>query len=325
MDPCWDSLEARKNGYLSRALATSSMGTYKTGIKQYIAFCNKVRAPTIPLSESTLENFSVSLSSRISYKSIKVYLYGVQFWSKLQGCGVLIKKMHRLKYVLRGIRRAQGNSFNRPTRPPITWSMLQQVCAFVARSESPHDADMLISAALLAFFGLLRVSEYTCPSPSNYDHEVHLSVQDVTVQWHRGLALVNIKSSKTDPFREGVRIRISVLGHYLCPVHALQRFLIRRGHNPGPLYVFQNGAFLTRDRMVDILTRALPNVSNVNTHSFRRGGASALAAAGTPDHIIQILGRWKSNAFVRYIEITDHFIVNAHNSMTNRPKKRKSK
>ena len=71
--------------------------------------------------------------------------------------------------------------------------MLQQVCAFVARSETPHDVDMLISAALLAFFGLLRVSEYTCPSPSNYDDEVHLSVEDVTVQWHRGLALVKIK------------------------------------------------------------------------------------------------------------------------------------
>ena len=324
MDPCWDELERRKTGFLTRSLAVSSTSTYNVGVRQYLAFCQQVRVPSIPLSEDVLENFCVSLSSRISQKSIKVYLSGVQHWSKLQGCRVLIKDMHRLKYVLSGIRRAQGNSFTRPIRPPVTVPMLEQICAFVARTESPFDCDMLTSAVLLAFFGLLRVSEYTCPSPSLYDPEIHLSIQDVSVCWERGVALVNIKMSKTDPFREGVTVRVSVLGHHLCPVHALVKYLLRRGASVGPLFVFQNGAFLTRDRIVDILSRALPSVIDINTHSFRRGGASALAAAGTPDHIIQVLGRWKSNAFTRYIQLTDEFIVNAHRSMTNPPPRKPS-
>ena len=74
--------------------------------------------------------------------------------------------------------------------------------------------------------------------------------------------------------------------------------------------------------MADLLGRALPDVPNVNTHSFRRGGATALAATGTPAHIIQIMGRWQSNAFIRYIEIPDEFIANAHRSMV-KPKKKK--
>ena len=90
----------------------------------------------------------------------------------------------------------------------------------------------------------------------------------------------------------------------------------------GPLYLFQNSAFLTRNRVVDLLRRALPDVPNINTHSFRRGGATALASAGIPAHIIQIMGRWQSNAFIKYIEIPDDFIAEAHRSMTRSKKKK---
>ena len=41
-----------------------------------------------------------------------------------------------------------------------------------------------------------------------------------------------------------------------------------------------------------------------HTHSFRIGGASALAARGVPDHVIQCVGRWKSLAFLAYIRLS---------------------
>ena len=162
-------------------------------------------------------------------------------------------------------------------------------------------------------------------SPSTFEASLHLSVQDVSIDWGRGGSHIRIKMSKTDPFWEGVTVRVSVLSHHLCPVRTLHTFLSRRGRTPGPLSVFQNGAFLTRDRIVDVLPRALPTLININTHSFRRGGALALAAAGTPDHITQRMGRWRSNAFTRYIHLTDEFIYNAHRSMTNPPSRSKPK
>ena len=42
----------------------------------------------------------------------------------------------------------------------------------------------------------------------------------------------------------------------------------------------------------------------ISTHSLRIAGASALAAKGVPDHVIQCLGRWKSLAFLAYIRLS---------------------
>ena len=211
MESQWDVLERQKTVLLKRSLATSSLSTYKTGIKQYLAFCRDVNRAPVPLDQDTLENFVVLLSSRVGYKAIKVYLYGVQYWSKLQGCSVLIKKMERLKYVVKGVRRAQGKAYEKGSRPPITWLMLQKICSFIFRVERPFDRDMLTSASLLAFFGLLRVSEYTCPSSTQFDEEDHLAPSDANIVWDRNCAFVYIKKSKTDPWRDGVRISFRAL------------------------------------------------------------------------------------------------------------------
>ena len=317
MGPSWTQLEAQKQLLLARSLAPNSINTYRTGINQYLEFCARFGTRPLPLSENVLENFCVSLSNRISLKSIKVYLCGIQYLSKINGFRSLIEHMLRLEYVLKAIRRSQGNKFNRPTRPPVTWHMLRLISDFLLRTESPFNRDMLLSAVLLAFFGMLRVSEYTSPTYRSFDEDTHLSVADVFINWQRRIALIRIKKSKTDPFRQGVTIRIGVLDHHLCPVHALVRYLLRRGPAPGPLFIFQNGQYLTRSRILDVLTSSLPHVPHINTHSFRRGGASALADANTPSHIIQIMGRWRSNAYMDYIQLTDDFLISAQLTMSN--------
>ena len=268
----------------------------------------------LPLSEHYLELFVTHLHTTVAHDSIKVYLYGVQFWSKMHGDRTIIADMPRLEYVMMAIRRVQGNTFTRPVRPPITWHMLHTICTHIAHTETEFDGAMLTAAALLAFFAMLRVSEYTSISPS-HDLDDSLTVQDVQFMWSRRIAFVRIKHSKTDPFRTGMTIRVAMIDHPLCPVMALHRYITLRVNTPGPLFLFQNGMFLTRQRIVDLLRCSLPHIPHVNTHSFRRGGASALAAVGTPPQIIMILGRWKSNAFAEYITFPDEFLAAASWSM----------
>ena len=117
MGPSWTQLEAQKQLLLARSLAPNSINTYRTGINQYLRFCGNFGIRPLPLSEKVLENFCVSLCHRISHKSIKVYLCGVQYLSKINGYRSLIEHMLRLDYVIKAIRRFQGNKFNRPARP----------------------------------------------------------------------------------------------------------------------------------------------------------------------------------------------------------------
>jgi hypothetical protein len=46
------------------------------------------------------------------------------------------------------------------------------------------------------------------------------------------------------------------------------------------------------------------NPKQYASHSYRIGGASALAAAGVPAYMIQLMGRWKSLAFMDYIRLS---------------------
>ena len=155
---------------------------------------------------------------------------------------------------------------------------------------SDYDGVMWRATLSLAFFGLLRISEYAAPSIFEFDPLIHLCFDDVSFVAHGSVLLVRLKGSKTDPFRMSTTLRIASTGHRVCPVTAMLEFLkIRHSGNPF-LFAFKDGQLLTRERVVLLLRAAFPENPNLNTHSFRRGGASALAAAGYPPYVIRILG-----------------------------------
>ena len=204
----------------------------------------------------------------------------------------------------------QGNTRTRPPRQPITIVHLQTIVRHIRNSDIIyHDQLLIVSAITLAFFGLLRSSEYTAPSGNTYDPSVTLLFSDITFSVNQTVAFINIKSSKTDPFKIGVTIRVGATNTECCPVHALLCFINCHNYRSGPLYTFSDGTFLTRNYVSNLLHRLWPGI-NIDTHSFRIGGASSAAAAGVADSTIQLLGRWSSNAYRRYIRVPDQAIVN---------------
>ena len=149
----------------------------------------------------------------------------------------------------------------------------------------------------------------TIPSDKDYDPAVHLSMGDIAVDdVHNPTMLqITIKQSKTDPFRRGVNLFVGRTGSDLCPVAALLGYLSVRGTKCGPLFVFEDGRFLTRVRFVEAVRSALLSAGvdqqKYCGHSFRIGAATTAAARGVEDSVIKTLGRWESLAYLQYVRI----------------------
>ena len=216
--------------------------------------------------------------------------------------------MPRLEQVLRGIKRTQARGKKKGSgRLPITVDILNKMReSWQARPT--RDAGMLWAAAALCFFGFLRSGELTVPSEGGYDEGAHLSFQDVSVDDLRNpqMLQVRIKASKTDPFRSGVDVFVGRTNGSLCPVAAVLSYMMKRGSNPGPLFIFSDGKPLTRSRFVSEVKEALAKAgvdsSCYSGHSFRSGAATTAAKRGIGETTIKMLGRWQSNAYQVYIK-----------------------
>jgi len=144
------------------------------------------------------------------------------------------------------------------------------------------------------------------PNLSTFSASLHLSVQDIAVDSSSApLSMrVRIKGSKTDPFRKGCFVHIALGRHPLCAIQAMMSYLVSRGDASGPLFLFTNGRPLTRTNLTDWLRQIMASAQipgNFSSHSFRIGAATVAARNGVPDHLIQTMGRWSSNAYQLYI------------------------
>ena len=118
---------------------------------------------------------------------------------------------------------------------------------------------------------------------------------------------IHLKVLKTDPFYLGVDMLVGKTSNDLCPIAAMVRYLSLSGGRDGPSFVYEDGKFLTRESLVTRICEAL-NMSGVDAanylgHSFRSGATTTALQAGISDAAIQMLGRWRSDAYKRYCNI----------------------
>jgi len=193
--------------------------------------------------------------------------------------------------------------------------------------------------ALIAFYYLLRVGEYTCKAKRQESTQtVQFKFEDITFfkRNTRGqlrciartapdwmIASADGATLKLDNQKngwKGVCVFQEANGdNYLCPVRAVaRRFLHLRSHNATQKEVLstywdEQGTphAVTAEHMSRAIKLAatmlqyphkkgIP-IDLINTHSFRSGGANALALSGYSDTQIQKMGRWRGATFREYI------------------------
>ena len=233
-----------------------------------------------------LRYFASWLADQVSFPTIKLYLAGIRFTHIENSLVDPFADAPLLHLLLRGIKRTKGLSSRR--RLPITMSVMRQLKGALATDPriTSRDKLMLWSAFTLAFFAFLRSSEFTSPSSTRFNSRVHLCFSDISFTTTGSLSL-QLKTSKTDPFRKGCLITVAPSGRSVCAVRAMRRYL---DHQPprsaSPLYFFSTGQFLTRNKVTSILRLQLHRLGfateSYASYSFRIGAATTAAEAGLP-------------------------------------------
>ena len=264
----------------------------------------------VPTSECTLILFISHLaSSNISQGTIKVYLSAVRHIHVCRGLHNHFNHQitPRLHLILRGIKKHQLNRKPPKTRLPITIQMLHTMRTLLAKKAPSFYNTTLWAMCCLAFFGFLRVSEFTIPTDSPYDPSRHLSLNDMAVDNRKNprLLQLHLKESKADPFKQGVKVYVGATDSPVCPIKAMLSYLSKRSKKQGPLFITKEGTGWTgamfRAGLKSLMADLQLDKHCYNTHSLRIGAATSASLAKLPEAHIQILGRWRSNAFKRYI------------------------
>lgn len=214
-----------------------------------------------------------------------------------------------VRRVMDGVSREQAITGRRALQSlPMTPTLIDVIAARADMNNTDHA--MIVTAMHVGTAGLMRVGEFTTG-------ERTLRVRDV----HRvgdGYRIV-VNMSKTDQHGRGQSVYV---GNPRA-VQLLKELLKRHTRSDAMLFTYEDGSPLTRTKLLRQCRKWMTNIP-LPPHrgiSFRAGGATALHEAGTKPDEIKALGRWRSNAYQRYIRLNQsQLLVAASRSSLSSPR-----
>jgi len=171
-------------------------------------------------------------------------------------------------------------------------------------ANSPYLQALYKAIILLAFFGFFRMGEILPQKSSSSSHV--LQIDNISLQpKHIHVQLLHYKTQKTD---KPLNIHIPAQKPH-CPLHALSNYINFRGRCPGPLFISSVNDPITLSMFRNVLRNLVImcdlTPSRFTMHSFRIGACTQAVMAGVPQDKIMLMGRWRSNAYKRYIRVPD--------------------
>ena len=276
------------------------------------------------------------LKKSIMTSSIKTYLSHIDRWysdltQESKGCISRFGAISNLQKVIDanfkcGDRQVHG----------ITYDVLQRIMK-AATQHPPCISLMLRASYSLAFYALLRPTEYMLtPRHNKFDECRHMRACDIQFK-HKGRTIttdalqtpdsysVNIKMSKNDQTRGGCTALVGATSLSTCPVMAMWLyFKLAKPPAEGPLFT-SKGCALQYTSALKVLQWHIGDDGYLyGLHSFRVGGAQALALAGRSVRYIMSRGRWKSpESVATYVAAPDFVLAEDAKDMSMTQRQRK--
>ncbi|XP_021365385.1 uncharacterized protein LOC110458130 [Mizuhopecten yessoensis] len=283
------------------ALAPSTLKTYHTGYNTFVQFLpkagliNSVNLAGMCVTEDLLIQFVAYCHSiNLTYTTIKLYVCGIRFMCMKNNITYPNSaKLNRMQAILGGVKRT-NIKVTKP-RHPDTFDILKALSVYLRSNATSFGNLMLETVCIVAFYGFLRCGDFTVKC--YFDRNINLYVQDLVIADE--YVLLRLRTSKTDPFREGITLKLFKTDNSICPYVACCKYVeARQQQNPSqddPLFVDENDKVLTRNVFIEKFKHVLEclgiNSNEYNGHSFRIGAATSASTAHVQDHLIKILGR----------------------------------
>lgn len=283
---------------LSSSMAKSSWNTYQRALTLLEQFLIQFSFTMVfPLQPPVVALFvSYMHGKKYASSTIITYLSAISYVHKLQGVSDPTNSW-LVEKVVQGAKKVKPQC---DVRLPITKQILEKlVNAAEICVQGFYRRSMFVSMVLLAFSAFLRVGEMAM-SNGNTNNVLKL----------RDLEFVSAKSGTATKitftnFKHSAGRTARVEFDDPVTSSAVKKYLANRGNKPGYLFMWPSGKPITRLEFDDMFKACLKfchlDSSAYKSHSLRIGAASHAAAVGFTAIQIREMGRWHSDAFMKYI------------------------
>lgn len=317
-------LKQETRGYQLRSLAINSWANAGTALRHFARYCRltgQYPDPEKGITDEQLADYASYLARSVQHNTVENYIsMGVRRVHEETGMPYKpISQRPAVRSTMRGIARTHGKG---PTRrkQPITPDLLARIRQHV-NMESMNDLSTY-TCMLVMFHGFLRKANATWNKPRNglttaeqQQYNKNVITRD-DLRKENGRYHLTVRGTKTIQFgqRQLTLVLPCIPGSDICPTAALDLYLGRTQDRPGnePLFgVLENNdtewvpldyARLMRNLKCAMIKLGMDPAQYAG-HSFRRGGATYAYLAGVPEHIIRLMGDWKSDVWREYAEV----------------------
>ena len=313
---------------------------YQSSFRQYLRFCEQFNIQPLPASELTVLYWLAYRTTEVQASSTLTNYYGFKKIAKYHGFPIDDTNWDYLKLAKATIKQRFG-ARTPNKRLPTTIELASDMYQYFNMNN--YNDVVYYTMIICAITGLMRTSEIC--AKNKQVSPTSKAKASVKALWNRNLTSHTNKHGIIEYFTCTIRATKTEKGycdvetvwpkgpfpvspadlmlHYLTLRLQLSKTQPQLSSKPkAPLFQLLDGTIVTikdlRNRFNILCADMGLDPTRYTIYSFRIGGATSLAQRGVDHRMIQIAGRWTSDAYKLYVKMTPAMMAKHQTNFVSR-------
>lgn len=321
----------------------STNNSYKSAFNSYVRFTNEYNLHTFPISEMKFLYYIAWALEKMKATSVKTYTYGIKYMANIHGYPVDTQAMpnyqrikHSLDYTFGAKITKQSNIFTfddltdayptfnmRDYNEVVFYTIFVTIMVTLMRPSELAAANLRVNAHAnnQASYKALFIRNLKMINDNN-DTMKHFIISCRDVKTDKGYTNVDMVVSK-GPFPFSAADMMCRMFQFRLKLIEILPFTKLSMSPYSPAFQMLDGHIVTiyrlRKRFEKMLIDMGRDPKDYSLYDMKRGAASSYAQRGVDHKVIQMLGRWKTNAYQVYIKYTPEQIANIQTELCHKP------